>query len=98
MEGQEKRIEIYKGVDGEVVFDVDAEGETIWATHEQMASIFGVDRSVIVRHVNNIYRDGELEKSRTCAKNAQVRKEGKRIFRREVDFFNLDVIEFDLKI
>ena len=89
---EEKRIEIYKGLAGEVVFDVDAEGETIWATHEQMAKVFGVDRTVIVRHVNNIYKDGELEKKRTCAKNAQVRKEGNRVVRREVDRFNLDMI------
>ena len=71
-ENIEKRIEIYKGLSGEVVFDVDTEGETIWATQEQMADIFGVDRTVIVRHVNNIYKEGELEKNPTCAKNAQV--------------------------
>ena len=89
---EEKRIEIYKGLAGEVIFDVDTEGETIWATHEQMAKVFGVDRTVVVRHVNNIYKDGELEKKRTCAKNAQVRKEGNRVVRREVDKFNLDMI------
>lgn len=99
----EKRIEIYEGLKGEVVFDVDTEGETIWATYEQMASVFGVDRTVIVRHVNKIYREGELERNPTCAKNAQVqkptakkvftvRKEGTRTVRREVDMFNLDVI------
>lgn len=91
MEG-DKRIEIYEGLKGEVVFDVDAEGETIWATYEQIADIFGVDRTVVVRHMNNIYKEGELEKERTCAKNAQVRKEGARIVRREVDIFNLDAI------
>ena len=91
MEG-EKRIEIYEGLKGEVVFDVDAERETIWATYEQIADVFGVDRTVIVRHINNIYKEGELEKERTCAKNAQVRKEGARIVRREVDIFNLDAI------
>lgn len=87
-----KQIEIYTGVSGEVVFDVDAENETIWATYEQMASLFGVDRTVIVRHINHIYKDGELQRSRTCAKNAQVRKEGSRMVRREVDIFNLDAI------
>lgn len=102
---EEKRVEIYKGLEGEVVFDIDAEGETIWATYEQMASIFGVDRTVIVRHVNNIYRDGELVAEPTCAKNAQVagqkptkkktplvRTEGGRTVRREVDMYNLDMI------
>ena len=91
-EDAEKRIEIYEGLSGEVVFDVDAEGETIWATYEQMASVFGADRTVIVRHVNKIYKEGELERNPTrsileqaqnptCAKNAQVQKPtSKRVF------------------
>lgn len=100
-----KQVEIYQGEKGEVVFNVDIDTETIWATYEQIASIFGVDRTVIVRHVNNIYKDGELERNPTCAKNAQVggvrpttkktfqvRTEGKRTVRREVDMFNLDMI------
>ena len=104
-ENAEKRIEIYQGDKGEVVFDVDAEAETIWATYEQMANLFGVDRTVIVRHVNNIYKTGELEANPTCAKNAQVegrkptrkknflvRNEGGRTVRREVDMYNLDMI------
>ncbi len=91
-ENPEKRIEIFKGATGEVVFDVDADNETIWATYEQMAKVFDVDRTVIVRHINNIYKSGELDMKRTRAKNAQVRKEGKRTVRREVDIFNLDAI------
>ena len=102
-ENAEKRIEIYEGLSGDVVFDIDAENETIWATYEQIASVFGVDRTVIVRHINNIYKDGELEKNPTCAKNAQVgkptmkktfvvRKEGTRTVRRAIDLFNLDVM------
>lgn len=91
-EDAEKRIEIYEGLSGEVVFDIDAEGETIWATYEQMANVFGVDRTVIVRHVNKIYKEGELERNPTrsileqaqnptCAKNAQVQKPtSKRVF------------------
>ena len=104
-ERTEKRIEIYQGEKGEVVFNVDVDAETIWATYEQIAGVFGVDRTVIVRHINNIYKDGELERSPTRAKNAQVgggrpttkktfqvRTEGKRTVRREVDMFNLDMI------
>ncbi len=102
-EETEKRIEIYQGEKGEVVFDVDMEAETIWATYEQIAGIFGVDRTVIVRHVNNIYKDGELERNPTCAKNAQVenrtckeilqvQNEGGRVIRRRVKAYNLDMI------
>ena len=71
MEG-EKRIEIYKGAEGEVVFDVDAEGETIWATPEQMATIFGVQRPAIVKHLNNIHKSGELNLDPTCSILEQV--------------------------
>ena len=89
---EEKQIEIYHGAAGEVVFDVDMRAETIWATEEQLAKLFDVDRSVINRHIRNIYRDGELEEKATCAKNAQVRKEGNRTVVREVKSYNLDAI------
>lgn len=99
----EKRIEIYQGAEGEVVFDVDAEGETIWATQEQMAAVFDTDLSVISRHLKNIYAEGELTEGPTIAKNARVqnqtvkenlvvRKEGNRIVRRKIKVYNLDAI------
>ncbi|MBR2998631.1 type II toxin-antitoxin system death-on-curing family toxin [Candidatus Saccharibacteria bacterium] len=87
-----KAIEVYKVINGEVVFDVDKERETLWATQEQISRLFGVDRSVINRHLRNIYRDGELEESRTCAKNAQVQTEGGRKVVRNVNTYNLDAI------
>ncbi|MDO4746757.1 MAG: RhuM family protein [Candidatus Saccharibacteria bacterium] len=104
-ENLEKKLEIYQGDSGEVIFDVDEEEETIWATQAQMAQVFGVDRTVIVRHIRNIYRDGELEENPTSVKNAQVggrgptrkktflvRTEGGRTVRRAVDMYNLDMI------
>lgn len=87
---QKKQIEIYKVEKGEVVFGVS--GETLWATEEQIANLFNVDRSVINRHIRNIYRDGELLENATCVKNAQVRTEGKRQVVREVRNYNLDMI------
>ena len=83
-------LEIYKIHEGEVVFNID--GETLWATEEQISQLFGVDRSVINRHLNNIYREGELDEKATCAKNAQVRMEGNRQVKREVKKYNLDAI------
>ena len=59
-EDAEKRIEIYEGLSGEVVFDVDAEAETIWATQAQMAQLFGVAPQNITYHIRNIYKEGEL--------------------------------------
>ena len=88
----DKALEIYKLTEGEVVFKVDAKEETIWATQDQIAKLFGVDRTVVVRHIRNIYRDGELEEQATCAKNAQVRMEGGRRVVRERPIYNLDAI------
>lgn len=82
----------YEIEEGEVVFDIDREKETIWATQEEMATIFNVDRTVIGRHLRNIYKDGELEENRTCAKNAQVQIEGGRRVKRERNLYNLDAI------
>ena len=89
---EEKRIEIYKGLAGEVVFDVDTEGETIWATPEQMATVFGVQRPAIVKHLGNIYKSGELKEKATCSKMEQVRIEGGRKVVREKKIYNLDAI------
>jgi death-on-curing family protein len=88
----EKSIEIYRGGKGEIVFNVDMKKETIWATYQQIAELFGVDRTGVVRHMRNIYRMGELMKEGTCAKIVQVGKEGGREVRREIDVFNLDAI------
>ena len=86
---EERRIEIYKGLSGEVIFDVDTEGETIWATQAQITELFGVDRTVVSRHLNNIFKDGELEEARVCAKNAHTGPDGKTY---QVKMYNLDAI------
>ena len=56
----------------------DAEKETVWLTQAEMADLFGVDRTRVVRHLKNIYDEGELDRETTCAENAQVRNEGTR--------------------
>ena len=86
---EDQRIEMYKGVEGEVVFDIDEKGETIWATQDQMAKIFSVDRTVVSRHIRNIFKDGELEETRVCAKNAHTGPDGKTY---QVKMYNLDAI------
>ena len=85
-------VEIYQAPEGEVIFDVDAAAETIWATEEQVADLFDVDRSVINRHVRNIYRDKELDPDVTSVKKVELRDEGGRQVRRPVRRFNLDMI------
>ena len=53
---------------------------------------FGVDRSVIGKHIRNVYKTGELEKESTWAKIAQVQVEGGRQVRRSLEYYNLDVV------
>jgi len=72
--------------------DVRLEQETVWLTQQQMAALFGRERSVVAKHIGNAYREGELNPAATCAKFAQIQPEGSRTVSREVDHYNLDVI------
>jgi len=85
---------LYIGDEGEVSMDViiDREGETFWATQKTMADVFDVDRSVITKHLKNIYDGGELDKDSTCARIAHVQQEGNREVKRKTTFYNLDAI------
>ena len=60
-------IEIYRSPEGTVELDVKLENETVWLTQEQMSILFGRDRTVITKHINNCYKEGELDKNITCA-------------------------------
>ena len=66
--------------------------ETVWLTQQQMAELFATDRTSIAKHILNIYETDELEKDPTCAKIAQVRQEGNRKVKRNIVYYNLDVI------
>ncbi|MDQ1343314.1 MAG: hypothetical protein QG650_33 [Patescibacteria group bacterium] len=83
---------VYQGKDGAIEFRIDARAETVWASLEQIASIFGRDKSVISRHLSKIFSEGELDRSSTVAKNATAQKEGGRTVVRDIDYYNLDVI------
>lgn len=89
---EDKQIEIYRVLEGEIVFDVDRDNETIWATQSQIAQLFGVTVPNINAHLKRIYAEGELEERRTIKKNLIVRTEGKRRVSREVNSYNLDAI------
>ena len=67
-----KQLEIYQGVKGEIVFDVDVAGETIWATQAQIAELFDVSIPNINMHFKRIYSGGELDEDRTIKKNLIV--------------------------
>ncbi len=72
--------------------DVRLENETVWLNQARLGELFGVDRTVVNRHIHNIYKTGELEEASTCAKIAQVQNEGGRMISRTVPFYNLDMI------
>ncbi|MCU0645980.1 MAG: hypothetical protein MUC94_17190 [bacterium] len=91
----ETALEIYRSKGSKAGIEVRVESETVWLTAHQMAEIFGVDRTGIVRHINNIYRTKELPKVSTCAKNAQVAADGKV---RQMDFYSLDMIDVGISI
>ena len=70
--------EIIKFMDDEVEVNVKLKDETVWITQKQMRELFGRNKSVISRHIKNIFNSGELDKNSTVAKIATVQKEGNR--------------------
>lgn len=90
----ENKFDIIVFNDEDICLEVnfDKEHDTVWLTQNEMAILFGVDRTRIVRHIANIYRDGELDELSTSAENAQVRLEGNREIKRTVKIYNLDMI------
>lgn len=82
----------YQTDDGATRLDVRVENETVWLSLNQMAELFDRDKSVISRHIKNIFDEGELLPDPTVAKYATVQTEGARDVTRQVEFYNLDVI------
>lgn len=92
---QTDSIVIYQTTDGETYIDVKFQDETVWLSQAQMAELFQKDRTVIGRHINNIFKEGELEESLVCAKFAHTKDYGRRegfTQRTETTLYNLDVI------
>ena len=85
-------ILIYQSADGKIKIDVRFEKETVWLSLDQMATLFGRDKSTISRHVKNVFEEGELPPVSTVANFATVQLEGNREVSRNIDYYNLDVI------
>ena len=83
---------IYRSEDGKIKIDVRFESETVWLSLDQMATLFGRDKSTISRHVKNVFEEGELSTEATVANFATVQIEGGREVTRNIDYYNLDVI------
>ena len=83
---------LYTDPNGKVKVEIFLHNENIWLTQAKIAELFGVERSVVTKHLSNIFDEGELSRESTCAKFAQVQKEGTREVTRQVEFYNLDAI------
>lgn len=83
---------VFTSQSGEDTIEVRIQDNTVWLTQKLIASLFDVDRSVITKHLTNIYQEGELIKESTCAIFAQVQTEGNRQVTRDIEFYNLDAI------
>jgi len=80
---------VYQAPDGGARVEVKLDRDTVWLTQDQMSRLFGRERSVVTKHVRNVFREGELDANSVCAKFAHTAADGKTY---QVDHFNLDVI------
>ena len=83
---------LYQTEDGQVRLDVRLQDETVWLTQPLMAELFQTTVPNINMHTKHIFEEGELHPEATIKKFLTVRREGKRNVRRELDFYNLDMI------
>lgn len=86
---------LYKAENGKIKVDVLIEDETVWLTQEQMAELFGRDRTVISKHIKNIFTEGELDENVVCANFAHTTKHGAIEHKTQtttIKYYNLDVI------
>ena len=89
---KEGQLILYQTPTGTVRIEVLYEAETFWLSLTQMAELFGRDKSVISRHLANVFADRELLREATVANFATVQSEGDRTVTRQVEYFNLDAI------
>ena len=89
MLNEQNNLLIYKDKNGDIVVDAIYKDETLWLSQKSMAKVFEVDRTVITKHLKNIFTDGELDKDTVCAKIAHTAEDGK-IY--QIEFYNLDAI------
>lgn len=81
-----KEIVIFETQDNKIKLEVPIEGETVWLTQAQMTALFDINRTVITKHINNIFKEGELDKESNVQKMHITNAD------RPVQFYNLDVI------
>lgn len=88
--GNEKNILFYNDEEGNTKVEVLLKNEDVWLNTDALSTLFNIDRSGIVRHINNIYKDEELNQNSTCAKIAHMGNNGKQVY--NTKYYNLDMI------
>jgi len=83
---------LYQTEDGRTRLQVRLEGQTVWLSLNQMAELFQRDKSVISKHLKNVFEEGELKQEATVAKFATVQLEGDSAVSRDIEFYHLDAI------
>lgn len=86
------QIEIYQASDGQTKIEVTFEQDTVWLTQQQMTSLFNQTKQNISLHINNCFKEGELNKAATVKECLIVQLEGSRKVKRKIEYYNLDVI------
>lgn len=89
MPEDKNQIIIYNTADGQTKIEVRMKDETVWLSQKQMAELFDKDRKTITEHIQNVFKEGELEKNSVCRKSQHTAEDGK-VY--DVNFYNLDVI------
>lgn len=90
--GLDNKIILYETEDGRLLLDVKLENETVWLTQAQMAELFETTKQNVSLHINNIYKEKELEQTPTVKDFLTVQQEGNRSISRRIKYYNLDVI------
>lgn len=89
MTQKDAELVLYKSKDGSIELDVQLERDTIWLSQTQLAELFSTERSVITKHLRNVFTTGELDKNSVCAKFAHTAADGKTY---QTQFYSLDAI------
>jgi hypothetical protein len=92
---KENQIEIYQAQDGSTQINVQFEQDTAWLNQEQLTALFNRDRTVIGRHIRNIFKERELVEEEVCAKFAHTTQHGAvkgKTQSQNTKYYNLDVI------
>lgn len=84
---------LYQRDDGAPAMEARLDADTVWLSQQQIAELFQTDRTNIVKHIRNVYDEGELDEPSTCEDFSQVRQEGTRRVTRRIPHYNLDETE-----